>query len=79
METINRYEKFLVLFFLLNLLLSIYNFIFHSFPYEISTYFFWLSLGLCLGFQFCKMEMKKAWKKITEKENKGMPSKHSPN
>ena len=37
-------------------------------PKEIAGYLFWLSLGLYLGFQVCKYEVKRIWHKCEVKE-----------
>jgi hypothetical protein len=39
-------------------------------PKEILGYLFWLSLGLYLGFQWCKYEFRRVWKKMREEEKK---------
>jgi hypothetical protein len=60
------YQKILAIFFIFNLLLTIVSKKLSTpiIPFNISTYLFWLSLGLYLGFQLCKHEYSNAMKKM---------------
>lgn len=59
------YEGSIVIFFFINMVFYIINMNFLNFwfPKDIAGYFFWLSLGLYLGFQFCKYEVNRIMKK----------------
>lgn len=58
------------------------DFLHYLIPNEIAAYLFWLSLGLYLGFQLYKYEMKRLMKQWKQQETKGkqkMPPHHSIN
>jgi hypothetical protein len=66
----NLYEKGIALFFIFNIVFDVVNekLLYSIVPSEILTYFFWLSLGLYLGFRLCKYEFKRIWDKINKNE-----------
>jgi cadmium resistance protein CadD (predicted permease) len=70
-KRLNIYEGMVYLSFICIMLLCIVNqeFLNYIVPKDIAGYLFWLSLGLLLGFQLCKYEMKRVWKKSWEEEN----------
>ena len=59
------YEKSLAAFFMINIFLDVINekFLDLAIPTEVVSYLYWLSLGLYLGFRFCKYEYSNAIKK----------------
>jgi hypothetical protein len=62
-QRLYNYEKGLVAFFLANLVSTLVNERVNLIPFEISSYFFWLSLGLYLGFMLVKWEIVRVRKK----------------
>lgn len=68
----NVYEGIIAINFLCNLFFYAFNeaVLKYAFPRDIAGYMFWISLGLYLGFQLCKYEMRRVWKKQTEKQEK---------
>jgi len=52
-----NYEKGLVVFLCLNLVFFSINEKATLIPFEVSGYFFWLSLGLYIGFRLAKWEI----------------------
>ncbi len=65
-------EKIIVIIFVISLYFYIFNkdFLYSFFSEKISGYFFWLSLGLFLGFQLCKYELIRVLKKDSEDQSK---------
>jgi hypothetical protein len=61
----NIFQQLLAVFFIIGLFLDSINIkVFNSaIPSEIVDYFFWLSLGLFLGFRICKYEYNQALRK----------------
>lgn len=66
-KRLNMYEGIIAVNFILNIVIYILNedFFRYAIPKEIASYIFWLSLGLYLGFQWCKYEVKRVLKKLT--------------
>jgi hypothetical protein len=60
-KRLNIYEGIVAMNFIVNLIFYILNrdLLKYVIPKEISGYFFWLSLGLLLGFKLCKYEVKR--------------------
>lgn len=65
-----NYEKGLVAFFSVNLVFISVNEKVKLIPFEISGYFFWLSIGLYLGFRLAKWEVVRVQKKQDEEGKK---------
>lgn len=63
LQRFNNYEKIFVFFLLTNLIFILVNEEINLIPFEISGYFFWLSLGLYLGFRLSKREVDRAMEK----------------
>jgi len=61
-------EKGISIFFLLNLAIIILgkNVLLSVFPLDVRNYFFWLSMGLYLGFLLCKNEYKKILAEVSK-------------
>jgi len=59
------YEKVLTIFLLFSIFLTIVNKKLSAplIPLDITSYLFWLSLGLYLGFRLCKYEFSNVLKK----------------
>jgi hypothetical protein len=55
------FEKGFTVFFLINFAIMVLckNILLSVFPQDIRNYFFWLSMGLYIGFLVCKNEFKK--------------------
>ena len=70
----NTYDLAIVINLIVNIFLYIINedFLNYAIPKNISVYMFWLSLGLYLGFQLCKMEFKRAIKKPESKDQSSL-------
>jgi hypothetical protein len=64
----NFYEGVIVVFLMINILFVIINQRIEKpiIPIEIAGYFFWLSLGLYLGFKLCIQEYKRMWKEANK-------------
>ncbi|MCC6181581.1 MAG: hypothetical protein IT237_07090 [Bacteroidia bacterium] len=62
-QRLYNYEKGLVVFFGVNLVFTLVNEKVNLIPFEISGYFFWLSLGLYLGFRLVRWEVVRVQKK----------------
>ena len=79
------YEGIVVINFIINIVFYILNkdFLNHIIPVDIAGYMFWISLGMYLGFQWCKYEFIRVLKLKAELEKKAldkkMPLGHSPN
>lgn len=70
-RNIKRYEAVLAIAFITSIALFIANdFIGYKVPKEFLGYFFWLSLGLWLGFQLYKQEHKRLYKEEQKQSNK---------
>lgn len=65
-----NYEKSLVVFFGVSLVFILVNEEINLIPFEMSGYFFWLSLGLYFGFLIAKREIIRVQKKQTPSERK---------
>ncbi len=68
----NNYEKSITAFFMLNIFLDVVNkkLLNSIIPVEIIGYLFWLSLGLFLGFRWCKYEFTRVWNKMQVEQEK---------
>lgn len=70
-KRLNIYEGIIAVNFILNIAIYIVNedYLQYVIPKEIVGYMFWLSLGLCLGFQLCKYEFKRLWSRSWENKH----------
>lgn len=60
----NIYEGVIVINFILNIIFYNLNEDYlQIIPKDIASYIFWLSMGLCIGFEICKYEVKRTLKK----------------
>lgn len=74
------YEALVSILFIASIILFITNdFLGFIIPQVIIGYLFWLSIGLCLGFNLCKHEVQKVLKKQSDSKKSSMPSKHGIN
>lgn len=76
------YNSIVTVWFMFNVIFYIANRDYFNFIVQknLAGYLFWSSLGLYLGFQWCKLEVTRVLKMQDLKESdKKMPSKHSPN
>ena len=64
-ENFKIFEGIIAIFFFLNLVFQILNKNYFNYwiAKDVAGYFFWLSLGLYLGFQLCKFEVNRIMKK----------------
>ncbi len=62
-----NYHKAIVIFFGISFVFTLVNEKMLLVPFELSGYFFWLSLGLYLGFRLCWYEYSRV-RKLIEKE-----------
>jgi len=67
-KRIKKVENILGIIFLISILVCSFGRIFFSGEYI--NYFFWLALGLYLGFHLCKYEINRIWKKEQEEQDK---------
>ena len=74
------YEGLIAISFIIAIFFYIINkdFLTYILPKDISAYFFWLTLGLLLGFRLCKYEYTRIWKKMKAEEQKNATGKQNP-